>query len=67
MTPHLEPKPKAAVVGTGRWIAAARALESARADRLFNDPWADQLAGETGKATLEDTDYNRFLPVRTLF
>jgi methyltransferase (TIGR00027 family) len=30
---------------TARWTAAARALESARADRLLNDPWAARLAG----------------------
>ncbi|GAA4025023.1 SAM-dependent methyltransferase [Arthrobacter methylotrophus] len=67
MTPHLEPQAQATVVGTGRWIAAARALETARADRLFNDPWAEQLAGETGKATVEAADYNPFLPVRTRY
>lgn len=29
---------------TARWTAAARAAESARADRLFDDPWAAALA-----------------------
>ncbi len=33
--------------------AAARARESARADRLFDDPWAAALAGEEGFAFLE--------------
>lgn len=67
MTPHHDPRAQAAVVGTGRWIAAARALETARPDRLFNDPWAGLLAGESGKATLEAADYNPFLPVRTRY
>jgi methyltransferase (TIGR00027 family) len=30
---------------TARWIAAARAHESARPNRLFDDPFADALAG----------------------
>lgn len=33
--------------------AAARARESARVDRLFEDPWAEALAGEEGFAFLE--------------
>jgi methyltransferase (TIGR00027 family) len=32
---------------TARWIAAARAHESARPDRLFDDPFADALAGSS--------------------
>ncbi|MFP3578900.1 MULTISPECIES: SAM-dependent methyltransferase [unclassified Arthrobacter] len=56
-----------AVVGTGRWIAAARAQESARADRLFNDPWAGVLAGESGRASLDAAPYNPYLPVRTRY
>ena len=35
---------------TARWTAAARALENAREDRLFADPWAEKLAGEEGAA-----------------
>ncbi|HVV25008.1 MAG TPA: SAM-dependent methyltransferase [Pseudonocardiaceae bacterium] len=49
------------------WIAAARARESARPDRLFDDPWADRLAGDTGRARLAAQPENRFLPVRTRF
>jgi methyltransferase (TIGR00027 family) len=67
MTRDHDPRAQAAVVGTGRWIAAARALETARPDRLFNDPWAELLAGESGKASLEAADYNPFLPVRTRY
>lgn len=67
MTTDQQPQARAAVVGTGRWIAAARALETAREDRLFSDRWAGQLAGEAGKAALDAADYNPFLPVRTRY
>ncbi|MBS1910903.1 MAG: SAM-dependent methyltransferase [Bacteroidetes bacterium] len=33
---------------TSRWVAAARAIESRRPDRLFNDPYAEVLAGSEG-------------------
>lgn len=62
-----DPQVRASTVSTGRWIAAARALETARPDRLFNDPWAGLLAGESGKAALEAAAYNPFLPVRTRY
>jgi O-methyltransferase involved in polyketide biosynthesis len=35
---------------TAYWTAAVRALENERSERLFADPWAGALAGETGKA-----------------
>ncbi|WP_067825041.1 class I SAM-dependent methyltransferase [Nocardia inohanensis] len=38
------------VSDTARWVAAYRAIESARTDALFHDPLAERLAGETGKA-----------------
>ncbi len=38
---------------TAHWTAAARALESGRADRLFDDPWAAALAGPAGAAWME--------------
>jgi methyltransferase (TIGR00027 family) len=38
---------------TSRWMAAARARESERADRLFDDPLAAALAGSEGFAWLE--------------
>lgn len=38
---------------TSRWMAAARARESERADRLFDDPLAAALAGPEGVAWLE--------------
>ncbi|PXX06292.1 class I SAM-dependent methyltransferase [Mycolicibacterium moriokaense] len=38
------------VSDTARWMAAYRAAESARPDALFNDPLADRLAGDRGRA-----------------
>ncbi len=59
------------VTATAEWIAAARARESARPDRLFEDPWAGALAGESGwarpRASEQVGGENRFLPVRTRF
>jgi hypothetical protein len=42
---------------TARWTAAARALESAHEDRLFDDPWALLLAGEEGAAWVVEYEY----------
>lgn len=67
MTTQRAGEARAGVVNTGLWIAAARALESARPDRLFNDPWAARLAGDTGRAALDAAPYNPFLPVRTRY
>jgi methyltransferase (TIGR00027 family) len=56
---------------SARWVAAARAVESARADRLFDDPWADELAGAAGRAgfsRLNDTsEDNPGLAIRTRY
>jgi len=38
------------VSDTARWAAVYRARESARPDALFKDPYAEQLAGERGRA-----------------
>ncbi|MEU3710009.1 SAM-dependent methyltransferase [Streptomyces catenulae] len=38
---------------TAQWTAAARALESERPDRIFDDPLARAVAGDTGFALLE--------------
>jgi len=43
---------------TSRWVAAARALESERSDRLFLDPYARFLAGDEGFAIMEQTKAN---------
>ncbi|RPF19993.1 class I SAM-dependent methyltransferase [Myceligenerans xiligouense] len=61
-----------AVAATARWTAAARARETARADRLFVDPFAEGLAGDDGPDLLfhfhpryaSDLG-NPYLPVRT--
>jgi methyltransferase (TIGR00027 family) len=37
------------VARTARWTAAERARESARPNRLFEDPLAEVLAGEKGR------------------
>lgn len=62
---------ESSVAGTAGWIAAARARETARPDRLFEDPWAAALAGEAGWARLRASERvggeNVFLPVRTRF
>jgi methyltransferase (TIGR00027 family) len=41
-----------AVASTGFLVAAIRAMESTRDDRLFTDPYADKLAGDQGRALL---------------
>ncbi|HEY0119683.1 MAG TPA: SAM-dependent methyltransferase [Cellulomonas sp.] len=60
-----------AVASSARWIAAARARESARTDRLFADPWAERLASPDGFQMLSarepDGRPNAYLPVRTRF
>jgi O-methyltransferase involved in polyketide biosynthesis len=39
---------RTALEATARWTAAVRALETARQDHLFDDPWAAELAGPEG-------------------
>jgi methyltransferase (TIGR00027 family) len=48
----METRPDA-VADTGLLVAAIRARESARDDRLFTDPFADKLAGEAGHRILD--------------
>lgn len=56
------------MTGTAYWIAAARARETERPDRLFADPYAERLAGERGRKILERTGPDgRFIPVRTRY
>ncbi len=38
------------VSDTARWVAVYRAMESARPDALFQDPYAERLAGDLGRA-----------------
>jgi methyltransferase (TIGR00027 family) len=42
-----------AVASTGILVAAIRAKESTREDRLFTDPYAERLAGDIGRALLD--------------
>jgi methyltransferase (TIGR00027 family) len=44
---------KESLASTACWIAAVRAHESERVDRLFDDPWADLLAGQAGQTWLD--------------
>lgn len=48
---------------TARWTAAVRALETAREDALFNDPFAAALAGDTGRAWLAERTPESVLPI----
>lgn len=54
---------------TAYWIAAVRAQESAREDRLFDDPWADALAGPGGMEWIAGRAPHALIPivVRTRF
>jgi O-methyltransferase involved in polyketide biosynthesis len=38
------------VSDTARWVAAYRAMESARPEALFKDPFAERLEGERGQS-----------------
>jgi len=63
------PSHRDAVAETARWTAAARAQESEREDRLFDDPLARDLAGAAGFEMLarfdQRGDGNPYLPIRT--
>src|SRR3954467_2193903 len=37
------------VSDTARWVAVYRAMETARPDAIFRDPFAERLAGERGR------------------
>ncbi len=54
---------------TARWTAGARARESRREDRLFNDRWADLLASKEGQEWVEhqSADHGTSIIVRTRF
>jgi methyltransferase (TIGR00027 family) len=62
---------------TSRWVAAIRARETDRLDRLFDDPYAASLAGEAGFAMLSESqkvqpgapsdDANPYVSIRTRF
>jgi methyltransferase (TIGR00027 family) len=61
-----------ALVSTAHWIAAVRARESGRPDRLFDDPYAAALAGPGGVVIRQSSERasggeNAYLPVRTRY
>jgi methyltransferase (TIGR00027 family) len=47
------------VSDTARWVAVYRAMESARPDALFRDPFAAKLAGEQGERIVDGMKYGR--------
>jgi methyltransferase (TIGR00027 family) len=54
---------------TARWTAGVRARESARADHLFEDPWAEALVGKEGVEWLAQRPEDSIIPIaiRTRF
>jgi methyltransferase (TIGR00027 family) len=44
---------------TARWVAVYRAMETARPDALFRDPYAAHLAGERGQAIVDALPHAR--------
>ncbi len=61
MTTHSSPD--ASLAATAYWTAAVRARESVRDDRLFDDPWAAALAGETGQAWIAQRSEDSTAPI----
>lgn len=49
----MAPHPIRDVSDTARWVAVYRAMESARPDALFRDPYAERLAGARGQAIVD--------------
>jgi methyltransferase (TIGR00027 family) len=54
---------------TARWTAGVRSRESARADHLFEDPWAEALVGKEGAEWLVQRPEDSTIPmaIRTRF
>jgi len=57
------------LASTAYWIAAVRASESKRKDRLFNDPWAEALASSEGSRWIQQRSPDSIIPIvlRTRF
>jgi methyltransferase (TIGR00027 family) len=47
------------VSDTARWVAVYRAMETARPDAIFRDPYADRLAGERGHEIVSEIQRGR--------
>lgn len=54
---------KSTLGSTAHWTAAVRALETAREDRLFEDPWASALAGNEGSAWIANHPPDSLVPM----
>jgi methyltransferase (TIGR00027 family) len=54
---------KSSLGSTALWTAAARANERAREDRLFDDPWAEALAGADGAAWAANRSSDSLAPI----
>jgi methyltransferase (TIGR00027 family) len=76
--PAVDWRPSLSGVGeTSRWVAASRALETGRADALYHDRFARELAGDVGLAILNamrkaigattSGEPDPFLSIRTRF
>lgn len=60
--------PETGIIGqplaaTAYWTAAVRARESVRPDRLFEDPWAAELAGQAGAAWIAQRPEASTVPI----
>lgn len=59
------------VSSTALWMAADRARESERPDRLFEDPLAEVLAGSEGRSIMADMEAglpeNPTIPIRVRY
>jgi methyltransferase (TIGR00027 family) len=47
------------VSDTARWVAVYRAMETARPDAIFRDPYAERLAGEQGQKIVDEMKSGR--------
>lgn len=47
------------VSDTARWVAVYRAMETARPDAIFRDPFAERLAGDRGQAIVREMKQGR--------
>ena len=65
----MDAMPEKLLGSTARWTASVRALESKRPDRLLDDPWAADLAGNEGQVWLAQRTPEAVLPIiiRTRF
>jgi methyltransferase (TIGR00027 family) len=48
---------------TAHWMAAVRAAETLREDRLLQDPWAADLAGRTGRKWIQGRSMDRLASI----